>query len=182
MRGNRVPRKYSDSSGLVTLYRATGCRGRGGRSPVNLGRRTWWAETEEEALAYTEPPQSFGGPCLYSGRFSDRHVLDLVGLSQAYEDNFGQEIAHLASELADNDEELYDDLIGRFGQWEYSHEVIDQELTQKELSFLTKQYDWIVIVDSYPENAITWFRLSPIPEKERRSIKKLGQFHMEYWE
>jgi len=151
---------------MKTLWRASEVPGVSGHW---LGMWSWWAEDEDDAREYMDNP-GFGGPCLYRGSFSEKRVLDLVGMyeSQTYAWSKHDALVELADALFENEDDFIDFMDDHQG--DYIHEVIDN-LDSELIEILSDSYDWVRIVDSYPEGAITRCRLTELSEAERRRIK-----------
>lgn len=111
----------------------------------------------------------FGGPFLYSGVFDTTRTLDLVGIDDPWSWKNTDGIERLSWELFPNDEDAQ--LAFQEDNSEsWCHYVIDyleEGLKRK----LRKMYDWVSIIDSFPENARTMCFLKGPSREERKSIE-----------
>lgn len=146
------------------LWRATGAG-----ALAWFGQGSWWSPFEDVAREYMQNP-GFGGPCLYRARLGTSCVLNLI------DDSDHQAIERLATELEEivdgfDPERFVARMVGN-----YAHSVIDDGLRKEWRSALLRRYDWISIMDSFPEDAVSMCRLSKLSAEERAGVELVEMF------
>ena len=131
---------------MQTIYRAT--------DNPTATKGAHFAESRIDAEAYLDN-QGYGGATVYEYSVDDANVLRCDSVTELVE-------IYMSSLDADDDRSA-DDIRSDWTDSgiSYVHDALEQ--VDGLVDLLAKEYDWVVFVDSYPDDCTTWRYLETVP-------------------